>query len=96
MTTRFFMSPDSRRAISRTTVVLPTPGAPSNSTELLPAGNAHMRRACVCICGGIEWQRCRPDAAISPPPPPRAIWLSVWGPPSPFAYTDGDCAMSVA
>lgn len=38
-------APDSTRAISRMTVVLPTPGRPRNSTELGTAGTH--RRGCV-------------------------------------------------
>mmetsp|Transcript_28889 Transcript_28889/g.85550 ORF Transcript_28889/g.85550 Transcript_28889/m.85550 type:complete len:391 (+) Transcript_28889:929-2101(+) len=65
MTTRFFMSPDSRRAISRTTVVLPTPGAPSNSTELLLSTRSRIMSA---------WpDTARPTRHVSPTMSPRRL-----------------------
>ena len=45
-------APDSTRAISRMTVVLPTPGRPRNSTELGTAGTH--RRGCAGLSQEVE------------------------------------------
>mmetsp|Transcript_8812 Transcript_8812/g.18858 ORF Transcript_8812/g.18858 Transcript_8812/m.18858 type:complete len:220 (-) Transcript_8812:3137-3796(-) len=46
MTTRFFSSTDSTRATSRMTVVLPTPGLPSISTEWLLSTRSRIMSMC--------------------------------------------------